>query len=197
MSSAPPVEGLDQEPLALVQQAGREGWSDAAFETIYRRYHPRFLSFFRRRVESPEAAQELAQDVMLKVSTSSGRFDSLASFEAWMTAIAHNAVKNHWRSAKAQKRQGAELPVDALDGRRGPLPDPLEVVLKTEQSARLAKALEQLPPAVRNAAVLRFQKGRSYDEIARLQGVSINTVKSHVHDAKKRLTELLGVPAEE
>ncbi len=201
MLSASPVEDPDRELLALVNQAGQEGWSDATFTPVYRRYYPRFLTFFRRRVDLPEVAKELAQETMMNVFKASGSFDGLPRFEAWMTMIAQNVLKNHWRGLGALKRQGREVPAEEIEERPGEepsgalpeaqVPDPLEEVLRLEEQVRLAKALQQLPAKMRNVAVLRFRQNRGYDEIAKILGVSVSTVKSQLHDAKKRLAEIL------
>lgn len=208
MLSAPPAEGLDQDLLALANQAGREGWTNATFEPIYRRYYPRFLIYLRRQVNRPEVAKELAQEVMMNVFKAPACFDSLPLFEGWMTAVAQNVLKNHWRSASTQKRQGTEILVEDLvrPGGEGPaavlpegdsVPDPLEEVLRLERQVSVARALQQLPPKMRNVAVLRYKQSRGYEEIAKILGVSVSTVKSQLHDAKKRLAELLGEGAEE
>jgi RNA polymerase sigma-70 factor (ECF subfamily) len=197
MSPALPTEGLDQELLALVNQAGRDGWTDATFEAIYRRYHKRFLSSFLRQVHRPDVAQELTQDLMMNIARSSGRFDALPLFEAWMTTVAQNVLKNHWRSSGTQKRKGTEVADDEAAGERGQLPDPFDEAARSERAAKVTKALAQLPKAMRNAAVLRYRQDRSYEEIAKLLGVSTNTVKSHLFDARARLTELLGDLAED
>jgi RNA polymerase sigma-70 factor (ECF subfamily) len=207
MLSTPPAEGPDQDLLALVNQAGREGWTDATFAPIYRRYHQRCLGSLCRRVDRPVAA-ELAQEVMMNVFKASGCFDALSQFEAWLTLVTQNVLKNHWRSLNAGKRKAREVPDEALEDQDGgardlstpasmPLPDPLEEVLRAERKVRVAKALLQLPPGMRNVAVLRFRQNRGYDEIAKILGVSVNTVKSQIHEAKKRLAELLAEDAEE
>lgn len=207
MLSSPPAEWLDQDLLALANQAGREGWTNATFEPIYRRYHPRFLSYLRREVGRPEIAKELAQEVMVNVFRARACFDSLPSFEAWMTTIAQNVLKNHWRSVSTQKRQATEVPAEELARQGGEalaaaswkgesLPDPLEEVLRLERQVRVARALEQLPPKMRNVAVLRYKQDRAYEEIARIVGVSVSTVKSQLNAAKTRLMELLSEPGE-
>lgn len=208
MLSAPPAEGLDQDLLALANQAGREGWTDATFGPVYRRYYPRFLSYLRRQVNRPEVAKELAQEVMMNVFKAPACFDSLPLFEGWMTTVAQNVLRNHWRSVNAQKRQGTEVPAEEMARQGGeeqaavspegePVPDPLEEVLRLERQLSVARALQQLPPKMRNVAVLRYKQDRGYEEIGKILGVSVSTVKSQLHDAKKRLAELLGERAEE
>lgn len=206
MLSAPP--GIDQDLLALANRAGREGWTEATFEPVYRRYHPRFLSYLRRRVDRPEVAKELAQEAMINIYKAPACFESLAAFEGWMTTVAQNVLKNHWRSVGTKKRQGTEVSAEdlAFQGGEEPAaaswggespPDPLEEVLRLERQVRVARALEQLPPKMRNIAVLRYRQGRSYEEIARITGVSVSTVKSQLHAAKTRLAELLAERVEE
>lgn len=208
MSPALPTEGLDQELLALVNQAGRKGWTDAAFDVVYRRYHKRLLSFFRRHVDRVEVAKELVQDVMMNVYKAPGTFDTLPHFEAWLTTVARNVLKNHWRSESAGKRQGTDVPLAELERDRGeernrpspgkpPEPVLLAAIVQSEARAKVAKALLKLPSGMRNVAVLRFQQDRGYEEIARILGVSISTVKSQLHEAKKRLRELLAEPTED
>lgn len=204
MLSAPP----DQDLLALANRAAREGWTEATFEPVYRRYHPRFLGYLRRHVDRPEVAKELAQEVMMNIFRAPASFDSLPGFEAWMTTVAQNVLRNHWRGANTRKRQGAEVSTEELARQGGEepaaaswggesLPDPLEEVLRLERRVGVAKALEQLPPKMRNIAVLRYKQGLSYEEIARIVGVSVSTVKSQIHAAKTKLAELLGERVED
>ncbi|MDP9121084.1 MAG: RNA polymerase sigma factor [Acidobacteriota bacterium] len=189
--------------LSLVNRAGQVGWTDAAFEPLFRRYHPRLLGFFRRRLDRLEIAEELVQEVLLNVARSSATFASLSLFEAWLTEIAHNVLRNHRRASGAQKRQGLEVPAEQLEGSRAetqplaipwmmPLRSPLDDVLASEEQLKVARALDLLPPAMRNVAVLRFTHDRKYEEIAGILGASVNTVKSQLHAARRRLADLLG-----
>ena len=125
-----------------------------------------------------------------------------------MTTVAQNVLRNHWRSINARKRQGMEVPAEELAGQGGeepaaasperePVHDPLEEVLRLERQVRVAKALAQLPAKMRNVAVLRYRQGLGYEEIASVLRVSVSTVKSQLHEAKKRLAELLGERSKE
>ena len=65
-------------------------------------------------------------------------------------------------------------------------------MIKRERSARLRSALQELPPQMRTCCVLRYVRGLKYQEIATVMKISIETVKAHLHQARKRLIEKLG-----
>jgi RNA polymerase sigma-70 factor (ECF subfamily) len=76
-----------------------------------------------------------------------------------------------------------------------PAPDPLDQVIRRQQRSALREALQELPPQMRTCCALRYERGLKYEEIARVMKISIETVKAHLHQGRKRLATRLDVAA--
>jgi RNA polymerase sigma-70 factor (ECF subfamily) len=103
------------------------------------------------------------------------------------------------RRGRTLKREGeialAALPdPEGLLGRaRAPESDePFDRALAAERRERLARAMAELPPRMRTCLALRVVQGRSYEEIAAAMGLSVETIKAHLHQARRRLAASLG-----
>lgn len=196
----PPPE--DDPVLLLVRkiQQGDEGERNS--EKLHKIFHRPILAFFRNRGFSEDDSQELTQIVFLRVFDGIGSFQGKARFESWLFKIASNVWKNELRRLDAEKRDGFEQSLDEspdIDdpgGRKIELADskPLasDLMQARERHELLREALQALPPQMRRVCELRYVQQRKYQEIADLLGVSIETVKAHLHQARKRLTEKLG-----
>jgi len=118
-------------------------------------------------------------------------------FESWLFAIAHNVWCSLIESRTAQKRSATLLSLDweSESDDRPPLaarladsgPDPFTIALDKEKLEKLREALQNLPQQMRRCAQLRVVQDLSYAEIAALMGLSVNTVKAHLHQAQKAL----------
>jgi RNA polymerase sigma-70 factor (ECF subfamily) len=206
-SAEPPVV-LSQEPedpslrlVRLIQQGiGREGHSRQLFEL----HHRRVASFFKRKGFSAEKIPDLTQDVFLRVFKSIDSFRSDSSFEWWLLEIADNVYKNELRWKSADKRDGIEQSLDAPVGKDdedsaslGDLlpsdtPSPLSEAEQKQREERVRAAFRDLPPQMLLAVQLRYEKDLKYQEIADLMGISIETVKAHLFQARKRLIAKFG-----
>lgn len=179
------------------------GPDDTDYETLFRRFYPLVLSFFRRRGFAGESAADLTQDVFERVYRAWEGYRGDAE-RSWIVQIATNVWKNELRRQMAQKR---DMHVVSLDSRPGDdddraleprdrEDDPETSILARERRRRLRDALTRLPPQARRCALLRYQQGLKYREIADLLELSVGTVKSHLAQAKERLRgELEGEPA--
>jgi RNA polymerase sigma-70 factor (ECF subfamily) len=136
----------------------------------------------------------------LRVLRGRGEFASAEELEAWLFRIARNVYLNYDRERRAQKRQAAEQSLEQWMDTHGPaVPEtpgnetegPLEAYLDHERRVLLAQALTKLPAKMRRCLVLRLYQGMSYQEIADVLGISIGTVKAHLHQAKSRLIDEL------
>ena len=182
-------------------QAGRS--EEENFERIFERYCSPVTHFFCNRGFSDQEAEELAQDVFLRVYRSIGTFRLEASFETWLFKIVGNVWKNSLRSQATGKRRAEEVPIDGADERgnvgedrarlepRDESAGPLDQVLAGERSRILETALEELPPKMRQCMLLRIGGELKYREIAAVMRVSIATVKSQLSEGHKRLEPLL------
>lgn len=183
-------------------QAGRAGL-DEAFRQLFDRHGEEIFRFFLRQGLPTEDARELTQETFVRVYQGMDGFRGEATARTWVFTIARNAFRNALRHEGAAKRQGGEVPLDPapspgeadLPEREPPDPeatDPLESVLSRERRERLRRAVEELPDRMRHCVLLRVYQDRKYREIATVLQVSIETVKSQLHQAKGRLRRRLG-----
>lgn len=171
-------------------------------EELYRRFRPGVRSFFQRKGFSPQESEELTQDVFLRVFKGIASFRREARFERWLWEIRAHIYSNEVRRRRTEKRDAWEQSLSAAaeteDGEGSALdppttePSPEENVVQSEQSKALRAALKSLPDQMRRCCILRYEKGYKYQEIATIMRISIETVKAHLHQARKRLTALLG-----
>lgn len=196
----------DDELLALVLavQNAPEGMRERAFAALDRKVRPWAVSFLRKKGFSPEEVEDLTQEAMLRVYNGLKDFRRDSSFRVWFFEILTNVFRNELRFRHSAKREGVEVSLDApapLGGSAEPwvgdreLPDreedPLALLLQREGLRRFRQALEELPAQMRRVCFLRYEHELKYREIASLLGISIETVKAHLHQAKRRLESRL------
>jgi RNA polymerase sigma-70 factor (ECF subfamily) len=130
--------------------------------------------------------------VFLRVHTALGQYAGRGSFGAWLRRLTVNHCLNYLQRAGARAAARAY----SLDLLAETLPaseesDPEERILRAEKQARIQRELDELPPSQRVALGLRLVEGLSYEEIADLMGVPINSVRSWLHRGRLRLREAL------
>jgi RNA polymerase sigma-70 factor (ECF subfamily) len=160
------------------------GQLDALGELFERHHRPVFL-FLSRTTGDPAVAEDLVQEVFVRILKYRHTYDAGSRFETWLFRIARNARADHFR-----KRVPSQAPVDeALDVvAAGPGPEQqLEHRIDVKQ---LERALQQLNDEPRDLLVLARYHGLSYDRIAEMLGVEVGTVKVRVHRAMKQLRAL-------
>lgn len=153
----------------------------ALFERLFRRYRARMVAHARRYVPEPSRAEELAQDVFIRVYTSK-RYQPDRPFRAWIYRVATNVCLNELRRGEhavtavelnAEQLVGSERPDADLEGR--------------DLSRRLSARLASLPDKQRAAFVLARFEGLSHDEIAAALDTSVSATKSLIHRALEAL----------
>lgn len=172
------------------------------FADLYQEYGAAISYFFARRGFSPEDSRDLMQETFLNAYRGLSRFRDDAELKTWLLRIAANVWKNALRSRQAVKRSAARtIPLEGLllDGdvpavRREELPgateaDPLDRVLREETRRMLRDAVAELPHRMRRCVELRISRGLKYREIATIMQVSVDTVKTQLHQARQRLKD--------
>jgi RNA polymerase sigma-70 factor, ECF subfamily len=173
------------------------------FQRLFDLHYAKVVSFFERKRFSHEESRDLTQDVFFRVFKGIAAFRREASFRSWLFEIATNVFRNEVRRRKAEKRDAPEQPLltepdpdsDLPSGGAvvpSPEPGALEGLVRQERLKNLRKALQELPDQMRRCCILRYEKGLKYEEIATVMKISVQTVKAHLHQAKKKLTEKLG-----
>lgn len=168
------------EALLRAYRAGEE----QAFELLLDRYRRPLFNFVLRSVRDRGRAEELYQDVWMRVIERCDEFRGDAKFSTWLYTIARNRCVDHQR--KMVFRRHASL--DAM-GERVPNPGPPtdRLAVRRTLQARIAEAVEGLPEEQREVFLMRQVQGLAFKEIAEVVGVSANTVKSRMRYALERL----------
>jgi len=169
-------EAPDEE-LMLAYGAGDAG----AFETLYARHRARLYRFVLRSIKLRAVAEELYQEIWMRVIEARTSYTPKARFTTWLYTIAHNHLVDHWR------KKG--LTLVALDGDdlASAGPDPAAQAQAREAVARFAAALEALPPLQREAFLLHEENGLSIAEIASATGANEEAAKSRLRYALAKL----------
>jgi RNA polymerase sigma-70 factor, ECF subfamily len=167
------------------------GGDAVAFEALYRRHRAPLYRFLLRQLGDTAAAEEVFQDVWMRVIDSRGRYESRGRFGSWLYAVAHNRLMDGYR-ARGRGLLGQDEGEEALDN----LPAdelPAHVWLDRKRAAeRLFAALARLPDVQREAFLLQQEGELSVEEIAEATGVSRETAKSRLRYAVAKLRASLG-----
>lgn len=164
-----------------------------AFETLYYRYAGRLGTYVKRVVKRPELVGEVMNDVMLAVWQGARRFDSGRPLVPWLYGIAHlKALK----SLERERRKTGGGILDHIDeeGLEDAAGESLELereVWRRDLKGVFSRALATLSPEQRAVVELTFYAGLAYKEIAQVVDCPVNTVKSRMFHARRRLSEAL------
>ncbi len=164
--------------------AARAGSGDvAALEALYRRHVGRVYALCLRMTADERAADELTQDVWVRVWRKVGGYRGDAAFTTWLHQVTANLVRDRGRErARRREREGSAGPAPAETGQR-----PRSV----EDRVSLEAAIRELPERAREVFVLYDVEGYQHQEIADMLAISEGTSKAHLHRARKRLREEL------
>lgn len=164
--------------------AARDG-DVAAFESLVRSHADAVYGHALRFFGDPQAAEDVMQEVFVKVYRSLGSFDERSAFSTWLFRITRNVCLDMFRAGKRRP-----VPVDPVDLVGGQSPDHAQAVV---DAAAVEEAMRALQPEDREAlgAVTLF--GLSYADAATELGVPVGTVKSRVFRARRTLLATLGM----
>jgi RNA polymerase sigma-70 factor, ECF subfamily len=166
--------------LVVRAQAG----DDAAFTELVEQYSPRLRYFLRKLLASADGAEDALQDVWLDVFRHLPRLADPQALKAWLYRIARDRAFGRLRKAKR-----LEQPLDEASVVDPAAPD--ENDFSAVDAARIHAALDELPPEQREVLVLRFLEEMSYEEIARVVGCQLGTVRSRIYYGKRALKRAL------
>lgn len=168
----------------------------ASFEKLMHKYHPALLNFIYRFVGNPQTAEDLTQEVFLRVYDKASSYQPQSKFQTWIFTIAKHLSLNELRRSK---KRGVSLdePLVLEEGsavrqvadEHSECPD--EAVSRKETVAAVRAAIEALPENQRMAVILRRYEKFSYEDIARTMGLSVKAVKSLLSRAKENLKNKL------
>lgn len=182
--------------------AYRDGDAEA-FDLLYGRWRGRLYRYLLHQAGGAAAAEEMYQDVWMKVIGARGHYEVTAKFSTWLFRIAHNRLVDHWRRSG---REIVELTAagDAADVGDDPPPDPLAAASaapdetperrceRGQLAAELVAAIAGLPALQRDAFLMAEEGGMTLEEIAAATGTGRETVKSRLRYALAKLRTQLG-----
>lgn len=169
-----------------------------AFNTLMQKHEKTVVNLVYRFTGNREIADDLAQEVFLRIYRAAGRFEPKAKFFTYLYTVTLNLCRNH--RAKAQRRQTSSLDETRQGQNGGQMPsrelvDPTgsaeDQVSRLELSSVVREAVDSLPEQQREAVLLQRFQGLGYDEIAEALKLSVPAVKSRIHRAKLNLQEKL------
>jgi RNA polymerase sigma-70 factor (ECF subfamily) len=169
------------------------GGDAGAFDRLYARHRGPLYRLVLRSVKSSAEAEELYQEIWIKVIEARDRYVVSAKFTTWLYTVAHHRLIDYWR-----KRGLAIVPVEnedgetVVEGKAGPFDEPERVAEARQTLAAFQEALAALPPAQREAFLLHHEGELSVAEIAAATGTNEEAAKSRLRYAMDKLRKALG-----
>ena len=146
---------------------------------------PRLRAFAISLCRSPERADDLVQETLLRACANVAEFEPGTKIEAWLITILRNQYYSDWRKRRREVEDVDGIYAESL------VTHPAQIA--AAQHKELQAALAQLPDEMREALLLVTASGLSYPEAARICGCATGTIKSRVHRARERLAAMLFV----
>ena len=187
-ASSPDQVGDRDKALAALLGASAGG-DRQSFSDLYRQTAPQLFAVVLRILKQHDRAEEVLQEVFVKVWNSAGRYNpQLGTPMAWMMTIARNRAIDHLRR-HGRTPQSAQL-ID-VEIRASPDPGPLELTQDLERGRALERCLERLADGQRSSILLAYLDGYTHQEIAQRLGSPLGTVKSWIRRGQINLKRCL------
>ena len=185
MSADPPAASPDA--IETLIQRCLQG-DQQAWDAIVRQYWRRVFNVAYKFVGKHDEAEDLTQDVFLKIFKSLDTFDRRANFQTWLISVSRNLCIDHYRSVR-KERETIDRDVDANAlTPAAPDPSPVAALEQRDRVLLLREALAALPETLRTAVLLRDIQELSYQEIADRLRLPEGTVKSRINRGRTELT---------
>jgi len=169
-----------------------------AFGTLVDRYQTRLLNFVNRTIGDRERAEDLVQEVFIRVFRHLHRFDQTKKFSTWIYTIASNLAKNELRNRSRNPLVLFQTIKKNWEADHRPLQfedttaRPDDLYRKRFLKDAVDQCVHRLPEHHREVFVLRELEGKSYQEIAEITGCNLGTVKSRLNRARNSFAQLIG-----
>jgi len=184
------AEVRDEDLIVMVQEGQRK-----AYDELVSRYKGRLFSFILRMVKDPDLAEELTQETLIRVYVHAAKYREIAKFSTWVFTIATNLVRNRMRQRSRRPFMLSlnpapdedEIPVDPADNEA----DTSERIHRAELADLINAATVKIPEKYRIPFLLREVEQLSYEEIQRVTGLKLGTVRSRINRARTRFRQLI------
>lgn len=170
---------------------------ERGFQELVDRYQTRLLNFIYRTIGDREKAEDLVQEVFIRVYRHLHRFDRSKKFSTWIYTIASNLAKNELRNRSRnplvlfqtirKNWQDDDRPLQFEDSSMRPD----DLYRKRHLRELVESSVAQLPEHHREVFVLRELEGKSYEEIAEITDTNLGTVKSRLNRARSSFAEII------
>lgn len=160
-----------------------------AFDELVSRHAGPLRAFCSRMLGNPARGDDAAQEVFVEVWRTRGRYQPQGRFRAFLFTAGRNRCL---RAIRDQGPPAAPVPAERENDSSDPAASQLDALLEAERRHRVAGHIEQLSPKLREAIWLRFSADLDFDEVARAARCPVETARSRVFLALKRLRKLLG-----
>lgn len=163
---------------------------DSAWEAIVARFRRKVFHIAYKFTGRFEEAEDLTQEIFLKVYRSLEKFHRDADFSTWLSSVARNYCIDHYRASKREREVLVDdlLAFDLAPAQRG---NPHRALEGRERRSFVRQGLEQLPEKLREAVFLRDLQGLTYQEMAQRLALPEGTVKSRINRGREELARLL------
>jgi RNA polymerase sigma-70 factor (ECF subfamily) len=159
----------------------------SAWDLIVRQHWRKVFNVAYKFVGKHDEAEDLAQDIFLKVFKSLDTFDRRANFQTWLVSVSRNLCIDHYRSVR-KERETINRDVDAGElSPASPDESPFDAIEQRDRVTLLRQALAALPESLRTAVLMRDIQERSYQEIAEALHLPEGTVKSRINRGRTEL----------
>jgi RNA polymerase sigma-70 factor, ECF subfamily len=186
----------DRKIERLVRQIQAGDRREESAEELFRQLYGPVERVFQRHGFSAAERADLTQDVLLRVYEGIDGFAGRSSFASWLQTIVLNVYRNEIRRRRAGKRDAVEKSTDDQDDPpeiEAVDQNPLAGLIDEERYRMLRTAVEEMPAQMQTCFRLRYDHEYKYREIADVMRISIQTVKAHLHQARKWLVEHLAL----
>ena len=197
VAAVPPVASAASTPNDAEIMLRVKAGDDSAFDFLVQKFRRQLIGFMYRMTHSQPIAEELAQEVFLRVYRSRESYSAEAKFTTWMYRIATNLALNHLRDTKTERTE-VSVSLDEPDGETGRTPDVADhgltaeqELLRRERLAAIREQVEALPERQRMAVLMHKYQGMDYKEISKVLKLSESATKSLLFRAYETLRETL------
>jgi len=157
-----------------------------ALRRIYEKYLNRLLTFAMALLNDAGAAEDVVHDVFVSFAESAGDFKLAGSLKSYLTTCVMNRARDRIRA-----NQRGPTRLDESEPISSDLSGPDHAILCSEESHRLSRAMAQLPAEQREVIILRLKGEMKFSQIAKLHGVSINTIQGRYRYGLNKLRSIL------